>query len=213
MTTTAHPLGTFETRLATPVSEGGIDLRAAAASSTGEFEGFLCRFNTDDSYGTRFVPSCFEAGGLDERLYALLWMHDPFLPGATFNAAERSDEGLWIEGVYDETQQGQDMRVRAKSGSAPELSVGFIWLDSDPDDENAITKARLVEGSQITARMASVPGSQISAVRAASIGGEKLPDKVLAYADDPGSVLGANEVAGARARLIDLQLQMGVPLT
>ena len=194
-------LGTFETRFATPVSEGGINLRAAAESDSGEFEGFLCRFNTTDSYGTHFRPGCFERGGLDERLYALLWMHDPFLPGATFTAEERSDEGLWIAGHYDETQQGQDMRVRAKSGSAPELSVGFVWLDSDEDDENAITKARLVEGSQITARMASVPGSQISAVRAASLGGQRLEDTILVGEDTADrDVL---KLAAARAKLLD----------
>lgn len=204
-----HTLGTFETRLATPVSEGGIDLRAAAASSSGEFEGFLCRFRQLDSYGTQFAPGCFVAGGLDERLYALLWMHDPFLPGATFTASERTNEGLWIEGVYDDTQQGQDMRVRAKSGSAPELSVGFVWLDSDADDENLITKARLVEGSQITARMASVPGSQISAVRAASLGGQRLDNAPAAVdLDNPNGVLQANVLVAARARMINLQIAL-----
>jgi HK97 family phage prohead protease len=213
MTTTTHPLGTFETRLAVPASEGGIDLRAAAAGS-GEFEGMLCRFNTADSYGTHFVPGCFTAGGLDERLYALLWMHDPFLPGATFTGSERTDEGLWIEGQYDDTQQGQDMRVRAKSGSAAELSVGFIWLDSDEDDENAITKARLVEGSQITARMASVPGSQISAVRAASLGGMRLDTQGgIVTGPTQDQTMAAMGLVAARARLIDLQLQMGVELS
>lgn len=197
-------LGTFETRLAVPASEGGIDLRAAAASSSGEFEGFLCRFGQLDSYGTQFMPGCFVAGGLDERLYALLWMHDPFLPGATFTASERTNEGLWIEGAYDETQQGQDMRVRAKSGSAPELSVGFVWLDSDEDDENAITKARLVEGSQITARMASVPGSQISAVRAAVLGGSNA--EPLVVTDDDETQRLALRLASARAKLLDLGL-------
>lgn len=41
-------LGTFETRLATPAREGGIDLRVAAASDSGAFEGFLCRFVDDE---------------------------------------------------------------------------------------------------------------------------------------------------------------------
>lgn len=190
-------LGTFETRLATPVSEGGINLRAAAASDSGAFEGFLCRFNVWDSYGTRFAPTCFERGGLDESIYALLFMHDPMMPGATFNAEERGDEGLWIEGQYDDTQLGQDLRVRARSGSAAGLSVGFVWLDSDPDDENTITSARMVEGSQITARMASVPGSQISAVRSAA-------GLIVADTDDEQNVKAVQRIAAARARLLAL---------
>jgi HK97 family phage prohead protease len=195
-------LGTFETRLATPAREGGIDLRVAAASDSGEFEGYLCRFNVVDSYGTRFVPGCFERGGLDESLYALLFMHDPMLPGATFTAAERGDEGLWIEGHYDDTQLGQDLRTRARSGSASELSVGFIWLDSDEDDENAITKARMVEGSQITARMASVPGSQISAVRHAALGDQQLQDTLLVREGNADDERAALQLAAARAQLL-----------
>jgi hypothetical protein len=105
------------------------------------------------------------------------------------------------------------MRVRAKSGSAPELSVGFVWLDSDADDENLITKARLVEGSQITARMASVPGSQISAVRAASLGGQLLDDKLLAMPKPSSTDRDVLAIASARAKLIDVQLGMGVELS
>lgn len=196
-------LGTFETRLAVAPAEGGIDLRAAAASDSGAFEGYLCRFNVWDSYGTRFLPGCFERGGLDESLYALLFMHDPMMPGATFTAEERGDEGLWIEGQYDDTQLGQDLRVRAKSGSAAGLSVGFVWLDSDPDDENSISSARMVEGSQITARMASVPGSQISAVRGWLPGREdKVP--LTIDADNADELRAAREIAAARARLLAL---------
>lgn len=198
-------VGKFETRLATPVTDGGVDLRVAAkADGSGEFEGFLCRFNVRDSYGTTFKPGCFIEGGLDERLYALLWMHDPSMPGGTFSAREKGNEGLWIEGAYDNTQQGQDMRERAKTGSAPELSNGFVWLGSDADDDDLITSARLVEGSQITARMAAVPGSQISAVRAASLGGASLESELLVNPADENSVEIVLQLAAARARLIDM---------
>jgi hypothetical protein len=68
----------------------------------------------------------------------------------------------------------------ARSGSASELSVGFVRTDL-PDwkklyemDEDArkellenIRSARLVEVSQITARMAAVPGSKLKTVRSA----------------------------------------------
>jgi HK97 family phage prohead protease len=203
MTTGTLARPTFETRAAAPVDLQGINLRAAAASDSGAFEGYLCRFNVVDSYGTHFVRGCFGEGGLDERLYSLLWMHDPTMPGATFSAEER-DDGLWISGEYDATQLGQDMRVRAKSGSAPELSVGFVWLGSDAEDENAITSARLVEGSQITARMASVPGSQIEAVRHAlqPLANALAAPPVEAEPDDEAR---ARSFARARAMLLSLR--------
>lgn len=146
--------------------------------SDGTFAGYACRYNKRDSYGTTFHPGVFRKG-LDKSDYALLFMHSPYQPVGTFRAEERADH-LWIEGRYDETAAGRDARVMARSGSARELSVGFVRTDL-PDwkklyemDEDKrkdilenIRSARLVEVSQITARMAAVPGSKLKTVRSA----------------------------------------------
>ncbi|WP_369183322.1 HK97 family phage prohead protease [Streptomyces sp. Y1] len=152
-----------------------------AEGDEGTFEGVACRYNTVDSYGTTFKPGVFRKGGLDAGTYALLDMHDPSRPIGTFTAKERGDH-LAISGRYDDTQAGRDARARALSGSAPELSVGFIrtdmpatWEEYDQltekqrkDLETNIRSARLVEVSQITARMAAVPGSALTGVRTAA---------------------------------------------
>lgn len=129
----------------------------------GTFEGLALPWNTLDSYGTRFHSGCFSET-LDSDLYAFLWMHDPWDVLGAFRAEER-ETGLWIAGAYDNTPAGQAGRVRARSGSAPGLSVGFIRLEVDEDDPNLITKARLVEVSQITARMQAVPGAGLTDAR------------------------------------------------
>jgi len=163
-----------------------LELRASA-DDVPTFEGWACRYGVVDSYGTTFVEGCFREQ-LDGT-YPLLWMHDPHEPVGTFRAEER-DGGLWLAGTYDSTDVGQRARARALAGSAPELSVGFVWYASDPDDEDRITGAKLVETSQITLRMASVPGSQIEAVR----------ELAAAQLDE-----GADEAA-VRARLVIAQL-------
>jgi HK97 family phage prohead protease len=145
----------------------------------GTFEGIACRFNKVDSYGTTFHPGCFRKGGLDKKPYSLLFMHDPTRPIGTFRAEERDDH-LYITGRYDDTAAGRDARAMARSGSAPELSVGFVRTDlpdwkklAELSEEEFNEKmrnirgARLVETSQITARMAAVPGSKLKQVRAA----------------------------------------------
>ncbi len=138
----------------------------ARADGSGSFEGWGCIFGVRDTYGTTFQAGCFREGGLDGTPYPLLWMHDGWSPLGTFTAEERT-LGLWIAGEYDPTPDGQAARARAQSGSAPELSVGFVWLgDGGEDDPDLITSARLVETSQITLRMASVPGAQLQGVRA-----------------------------------------------
>lgn len=149
-----------------------------APGEDGTFEGYACRYNKVDSYGTTFHPGVFKKG-IDKKDYALLFMHSPYQPVGTFRAEERPDH-LWITGQYDETQAGQEARIMARSGSAPELSVGFVRTDlpdwsklSEMDDQaradvlENIRSARLVEVSQITARMAAVPGSKLKTVRSA----------------------------------------------
>jgi len=143
----------------------------------GTFEGLACRYGVIDSYGTTFHPRSFRKGLKGN--YALLFMHSPYQPVGTFSAEER-DDGLYISGRYDDTAAGRDARTMARSGSASELSVGFVRTDlpdweklsqmSDEDREATLANikgARLVEVSQITARMAAVPGSKLKTVRSA----------------------------------------------
>lgn len=139
-------------------------LSVRAEGEEGTFDGYACVWNVVDSYGTTFQRGCFEAGGLDQSMYALLWMHSPYEPIGVFLAQE-DDHGLHIEGRWDSTTQGTDARTRARSGSAPGLSVGFVPIGTDPDDASAFTVCRLVETSQITARMAAVPGAELVGAR------------------------------------------------
>jgi hypothetical protein len=140
-----------------------LDLRDDVPDHEPHFRGWLCRAEVRDAYGTTFAPGCWAAGGLDAGPYALCWMHDPWVPVGAFTASDRS-EGLWIEGRWDQTRDGRDARTKART-SAPELSVGFRSVIFDEEDSERIIAAQLVEGSQITARMAAVPGSQFEEAR------------------------------------------------
>ncbi|MEV5659805.1 HK97 family phage prohead protease [Streptomyces flaveolus] len=153
-----------------------IELRVGEGDD-GTFEGRACQYGVVDSYGTTFHPRAFRKGLKGS--YALLFMHSPYQPVGTFTAEER-DDGLYISGRYDDTTAGRDARTMARSGSASELSVGFVRTDlpdwkklsemGDEDREKVLANikgARLVEVSQITARMAAVPGSKLKTVRSA----------------------------------------------
>ena len=169
----------------------------------GTFEGIACQYGKKDSYGTTFQPGVFKRG-IDKGSYAYLWMHSPYTPIGTFRADEQSNF-LHIGGRYDDTIEGRDKRAMARSGSARELSVGFVrtdlpdWKklaemsDEDRDDVlNNIRSARLVEVSQITARMAAVPGSKLKTVRHAlgelytETGEPTLAERLAAYDREHG---------------------------
>src|ERR1044072_6166181 len=148
------------------VSLNDFEKRLDDDNDIGTFEGYACRFDVVDSYGTTFAQRCWTSGGLDDGTYALLSMHDERHVVGAFTA-EETDMGLYIRGRYDDTPEGHAARARAKSGSAGELSVGFIRTGVDPTDPDRITGARLYEVSQITARMASQPRAALSMVRTA----------------------------------------------
>lgn len=180
---------------------GDLQLRVQEEEDgSGAFEGWACIYGVRDSYGTTFAPHSFTEGGLDESPYAYLWMHSPMIPTGTFTAEDR-DEGLWIAGEWDPTPEGQTARRRALSGSAPENSVGFVWLaDGGEDDPDLITSARLVETSQITLRMAAVPGANLLSVKGGD-GLEEMARAALAEVEEEAAV----ERARTRA-LLDLRL-------
>ncbi|QOR55627.1 MAG: hypothetical protein VM34scaffold347_38 [Phage 66_12] len=136
-------------------------------SADPHFQGWACRHDVRDAYGTTFAPGSWSAGGLDDEPYALCWMHDPTSPVGVFRANDVA-EGLRIRGWWDNTADGRDARVKAQSRSAPELSVGFSQAIFDEEDSSRIVACRLVEVSQITARMAAVPGSELTIARSSS---------------------------------------------
>jgi HK97 family phage prohead protease len=146
------------------VALADLEVRSAPQGNEPHFEGWACRNNVIDAYGTEFAPGCWARGGLDGEPYALCWMHDPTSPVGVFRAEDRA-EGLWIRGWWDDTNDGRDGRAKGSSGSAPELSVGFRQAITDDDNPNRIVAVKLVEVSQITARMAAVPGSQFTSAR------------------------------------------------
>ena len=153
------------------VSLRTFDMRAEGDGPA--FAGLACPSGVVDSYGTLFRSGCWAAGGLDGDPYALCWYHDPTNPVGTLTATERAD-GLYIEGSWDDSPAGQQARQRALGGSATELSVGFrdsIYAEDAPTE---IIAVRLVEVSQITARMAAVPGAAMSEARAGEINDHRM---------------------------------------
>jgi HK97 family phage prohead protease len=155
------------------VALSDLTVRADPSGDDPHFEGWACRHGVIDAYGTEFSAGCWAAGGLDNEPYALCWMHDPTTPVGVFRAQDQS-EGLWIRGWWDDTRDGQDARTKGNSGSAPELSVGFRQAIFDEDEPNRIVAVKLVEVSQITARMAAVPGSQLTTARSAPATGRAV---------------------------------------
>ena len=94
------------------------------------------------------------------------------------------------------TRDGRDARTKART-SAPGLSVGFRSVIFDEEDPERIIAAQLVEVSQITARMAAVPGSEFQDARSNSREDQLSPG---------GLPVARRSLLVARARLRTTQL-------
>lgn len=152
-------------------------IRAVAEVRTdadqGTYKGWACRAGVMDAYHTTFEAGCWDRGTDLDQQFPSLWMHDVWEPIGVFEAEDRGKEGLWIDGDYDETPSGQAARVRAKSGSAPGLSVGFVPVEhrviaaeeEGDEDEIVFVSCRLIEVSQVTRGFQAVPGSELTDAR------------------------------------------------
>jgi HK97 family phage prohead protease len=158
------------------------DVRIQSDTDGGGFEGWACRSDVRDAYGTEFAPGCWGSGteSLADRTFPLCWFHDPSNPLGTLRAEDRAD-GLWITGGWDSTAEGQTGRGRALTGSAPALSVGFVPMVSEWHDATDTAPAwerfiqcRLIEVSQITLGFQAVPDSEFASARA--LVARRLPD-------------------------------------
>lgn len=133
-------------------------------------EGVALVYGVEDSYGTTWLPESIERGTPDllAQTFPFLWFHYRDEPLGVFRVLRNSPaEGLVIEVTYDETPDGDRALARARSGSAPGLSVGvLIYIDPSDEDWTRIKVAELVEVSQITLDQQAVPGAALTAVRA-----------------------------------------------
>jgi HK97 family phage prohead protease len=165
------------------------EVRLESPAEGAGFDGWACRSDRRDAYGTEFAPGCWGDGteSLAERTFPLCWFHDPSNPLGTLRAEDRED-GLWITGGWDDTPEGQTGRERARTGSAPALSVGFVPLVSEWHDATDVEPAwerflqcRLIEVSQITLGFQAVPDSEFASARALVV--NRPPDPVSSLPD------------------------------
>lgn len=153
-------------RIAEPgeMAAGAIDATIGAGTGLG----VALQYSVRDSYGTTWEPGCFAATQPDllDRAFPLLWMHSRWDPVGVFRVSEDTDTQLKIEIVWDDTTAGRDAYARARSGSAPGLSVGvMLFIDPSTDDPDLIRFAELIEVSQITLGQQAVPGAGMEEVR------------------------------------------------
>lgn len=142
-------------------------LSKASVSETGEFSGLGAAFgNVDD--GGDIIDKGFFAPVIDEFLAEgfIAWGHDWNNPVAMPTAAEETDEGLMLSGVFHSHATAQEKRLitaeRLAANKTMGLSIGYEVDQSNADDETGVrhlvTAKRLFEVSLVMVPMNRLAG-------------------------------------------------------
>ena len=93
--------------------------------TTGEFTGYITKWNTVDSYNSTFVRGCFKKT-IENRSdkVKVLYNHDTLIGKAV--EIREDDTGCFVRGIIDlETQAGKETYSMLKKGILDGLSFGF----------------------------------------------------------------------------------------
>lgn len=137
-----------------------------ATDDAGSLEAIAVRFNVVDSYRTTFDPNAF--GNIETRL-PMLWSHDPAQVIGSWSGFKTTKSELRATGSLNlAIARAVEVRAMLTAGDISGVSIGFETIADTmkPGGIRHITQARLREISLVA--MPSVPGSQVTKVRADS---------------------------------------------
>jgi HK97 family phage prohead protease len=145
-----------------------------------EFEGHGSVFKNVDLGGDIVMPGAFKRTLAKHRkdgtLPAMFWMHDAAqVPGKWVDMGEDS-KGLYVKGVFADTQLGNEVRTLLHMKAVRGLSIGYVPKDVDFDDDGVrlIKEAELWEVSVVS--LAMNPLAQVESVKSRlSVLGEYVP--------------------------------------
>lgn len=175
----------------------------AVGDGDGVVEILAVAYNITDDYGTQFVKGTFTES-LEERLPVIAWAHSWDEPIGRATGFRETDEGLYLTARLDvggKVPRADQAYEQMRSGTLTDVSVGFMRVAAEDDDERGvtvITKAELDEVSVVL--RGAVPGAKVLAVRSARMAGVDFDDAV-----EIAKRKAAGELSDAEAEaLIDL---------
>jgi len=121
-------------------------LQVKALAGDGVFSGYASVFNQVDQQNEIVEPGAFartlRLASRQNRMPAMLWMHDPTMPIGLWLSLREDDNGLAVEGrLALRTQKGADAYELLKLGALTGLSIGYRVVESKIEPKR---KARIL---------------------------------------------------------------------
>jgi HK97 family phage prohead protease len=119
------------------------------------FSGYGSIFGNVDHGGDVVVKGAFQESLEDYkakgRLPAMLWMHNPENVAGKYEDMYEDQSGLFVKGIFADTQVGRDTQTLVKMDAVSGLSIGYRATETDYDKSGAriIKQAELFEVSVV----------------------------------------------------------------
>lgn len=148
-----------------------LKLDVKSVTEAGEFEGYASTRDRDQG-GDIMAEGAFKRTiDLNGGVFPILWFHDPAQP-VGLGTVKEDGHGLFTKGRLNlEKQIGRDTHSDMKFGVVDRMSIGFLTVQSEYDQERearVISEVRLLEYSLITKNFAMNEQALITNVKSLS---------------------------------------------
>lgn len=121
------------------------ELKAVGDDASGEFEGYGSIFGNVNSYGDIVAKGAF-AESIKQKMPALLWQHNPSSPIGVYTDIREDNKGLYVKGKLNlDVQQGKEAYSLLKQGALKGMSIGFMTLVDEMDQETGIRTIKKID--------------------------------------------------------------------
>ena len=123
-----------------------IKLDIKAIGEDGEFEGYGSVFDVEDSYGDVVIKGAFkkslEKHKANGTMPKMLWQHRSDEPVGGYAEIYEDDYGLFLKGklLIKDDPLAARAYAHLKEGNIDGLSIGYVILDSEYDEDNKVLK-------------------------------------------------------------------------
>ena len=151
----------------TEIKNASFDVEFKADSDgIGGFEGYASFFGNVDSYGDVVEAGSFAKTIKDFKkngsALPLLWQHDTSLPIGVIKSMREDEHGLFVSGVFADTQAGKEGRELLKLSAVKKMSIGYRVKQARYDEKKGLRYLQEIELMEIS--LVTFPANDKAAV-------------------------------------------------
>lgn len=135
----------------------GLQMKRAAVSDQGKFEGYASLFGERDTFGEVVMRGAFADSLAQHRQQGtsvkMLWQHDTFTPIGSWMEVAEDDIGLRVKGRFNlDSDAGRNAHAHVRAGDVDGLSIGYNVAEdgAEIDPEARVIRLRRLDLAEVS---------------------------------------------------------------